>query len=130
MCLPRGVNIADLKWGPTGLDCLEVAMIEGRGDPFSEPAAIGAKFGPGCVNDLHTHTYQYEAVIWQGQFQHYIPDVDEDRTNLKTLKVGDAYSIPAGQVHQDINPSQTEPSILFIYFYGPFDYLPEGSKPK
>ena len=128
MCLPKDVSLDDLEFSPTSLDGLEVAPI--KGNPFTEASLFAAKFAPGMRNQLHVHTYQYEAVIWKGQFKHFIPDVDEDDRNLKIFNVGDAYSIPAGQHHQDINHSQTEPVILLIYFYGPFDVFPVDTQPK
>ena len=130
LCLPTDVSIDDLNFSPTGVDGLEVALIEGKGNPFTESSTFAAKAASGYIGPLHSHTHQYEAAIWKGKFQHYIPDVDEDRSNLKKFNPGDAYSIPAGQVHQDINPSQTEPVILLIYFHGPFDIVPENTKPK
>ena len=112
----------DLEFRPTSLDGLVVSPL--KGNPFTEPALFAAKFAPGLKNPLHVHTYQYEAAIWKGQFKHYIPDVDENDSDLEVFNIGDTYSIPAGQVHQDIVESETDPVILLIYFHGPFDVTP------
>ena len=122
LCLPEDINVDDLEFRPTSLDGLVVSPL--KGNPFTEPALFAAKFAPGLKNPLHVHTYQYEAAIWKGQFKHYIPDVDENDSDLEVFNVGDTYSIPAGQVHQDIVESETDPVILLIYFHGPFDVTP------
>ena len=128
LCLPKDVNVDELEFSPSGLGGLEVSPI--KGNPFTEASLFAAKFAPGAKNPLHVHSYQYEAAVWKGQFKHYIPDVDENTSNLKIFNVGEAYSIPAGQVHQDFNVSPTEPVILLIYFHGPFDVTPVDTKPK
>ena len=124
------INPEELEFSPTPIEGLEVAPI--KGNPFKEAGTLAVKFAAGkrYLNPLHIHTYQYEAAIWKGQFTHFIPDIDEDDKNLEIVNVGGSFCIPAGQHHQDINPSPTECVIVYMYIHGPFDIFPVEEKKK
>lgn len=68
-----------------------------------------ARFAPGMVAPLHTHTHAYHGVVVQGEFTNPYPGEQG-----VVMRPGDYWYVPAGMAHSNECVSD-EPCVFFTY---------------
>lgn len=103
---------ADLEWVEI-IPGVEFAAV--YGDWAEGAHAKFARFAPGMVAPLHTHTHAYHGVVVQGEFTNPYPG-EED----VVMGPGDYWYVPAGMAHGNECVSD-EPCVFFTYGDAPWD---------
>ena len=91
------------------------------GDPAVGPVGLLARFPAGFEVGMHAHTFGYRAVVLEGSVLHWIDG--EDKNTVAPLGQGGYWLQPGGQFHGDADAGDA-PYLLFVYFDGPFDFIP------
>lgn len=103
---PPPIAQDDLEWVEI-IPGVEFAAV--YGDWAEGAHAKFARFAPGMVAPLHTHTHAYHGVVVQGEFTNPYPG-EED----VVMGPGDYWYVPAGMAHGNECVSD-DPCVFFTY---------------
>ena len=104
----------DIKWTPIEGTPLSLAILWGSRD--TGPYAMYLKLPGGFEGGDHAHTFAYEGITIQGEWQHSFAG------ETKVLPVGSRVTQPGNAFHGDACVSE-EDCVLFIYQDGKGDAI-------
>lgn len=99
---------------PTAPKCFTIAVE--KGDPFTGPSVILAKFSPGCVAPYHWHSPSETVMVVSGALETQMKGDDKPIV----AHHGDFVYLPSKHVHR-ATCSKTAPCLVFLSSDAAFD---------